>query len=132
MPEEMNERSDKESGYNLGAVTNFLTRVAMMKTDYIYYGFEEDRFKYVELQTNSKNGLSFSDTDSDTHKSSKAKKEESHLLSQTVGFPTQTTIGMNSFTNSSRNVQSQRTLLDFDGMSAKKIEQLDFTVFIST
>lgn len=121
---EINQRSDnKESGYNF---TDFLTRLAMIKTNYIYCGFEEDRFKYVELQRNSENGLSFSHA----HKSSKASKEENDRLFQTVeGFSTETT-GCKSFINNSRNVQ--RTLLDFDGMSAKKIEELDFTVFISS
>lgn len=100
--------------------TEFLTKVAMMKTNYIYYGFEpDDRFR-VESKTNSENELNFSDALNG--KCDNFSPSEKGLLKQTAE--------RNKFENSSANVQ--RTLFDFDGMSARKIEKVDFTVFVSS
>ena len=100
--------------------TDFLTKVVMMKTNYIYYGFEPERRFHGQLKANSENELNFSDVL--TGKSTK-------FSPATTGINTKKS-ECNKVVNDSANVQ--RTLFDFDGMSARKIEKVDFTVFVSS
>jgi len=112
--------NNKDTCYSLEKVTEFLTKVAVMKTNYIYYGYEPDARLYVETKTNSENELNFSDALNG--KCNQFSPAEKGLLKQTAKS--------NKFVNGSANVQ--KTLFDFDGMSAQKIEKVDFTVFVSS
>ena len=112
---------NKETHLKWGTARDFITRVAMMKTNYIYYGLECDRFNNI-LQTDLGKKVNFSDVQNSTE----ANNQFSESAQEFVGD----TAANNESIDSSENVRTN--FLDFDGLSSTTVEKLDFTVFVSS
>lgn len=109
---------------SLGAVTDFITKAATMKTRYIYYGFEDPFNNRDDLQMNLENRLKLSDA--------RETGAEQSIYTPTHGRRASSP-NKAAHHDSSKSTQNVRKIfLDFDSMNAKNIETLDFAAFVSS